>query len=336
MPIYSLKGNATDEVAIVEADEGDAVRRLRLKNRRLEQEFARLMSAREEPYAKRVADAEERCQRMLSEKDRAHAAYKEKQERDLDQTRAGATIMCSLFVSKKNKLQAKLKADKAEAEQRDAAARERYEQLHAEHVSTTQSLQQKLSRTISDYEATLARLRSEHEERERQLERQLAASRDEAQRLRETCARQRRENEELQSQLQRQVAENERLEGLVAAPRALIKEMQKRARLQQESLEKEIGDYVKYIVATRPSEADPPVPPRTPAARSWTAARPPTPTSPLRAQRPLQLPASARGPAYGALPPVGDETYAGGGTQGWPGGHAGHSLHTWPGPKPLT
>mmetsp|Transcript_117076 Transcript_117076/g.342935 ORF Transcript_117076/g.342935 Transcript_117076/m.342935 type:complete len:325 (-) Transcript_117076:35-1009(-) len=313
MPIYSIQGPIANEVVISEADEGDVVRRLRIKNRKLEQELARLISKREDFYAERVSQADEKWWRLVREKEDADKAWREKHQRSMDETRAGASIMCALFRSQKQRLQEKIRGDRKESEKQLAAAREKILQMEAEHASTTQALQQKLQGTITDYEDKLARQKADSDDRISHLERQLSTAHDETQRLKEAAAESRVQIQELQVQLQRRLADMERLEGLVAAPRTMIKEIQNKAQLQKETLEREIADYVRFIVATHRAASEAPVRPKTTgAARFVTAARPSTPPASPQVPRPLQLPVSARSQLPSALPPLSDEGHGGG------------------------
>lgn len=314
MAIHAIRGPVAEAV-IGEKDEGDVVRRLRLKNRKLEQELARLVNKREEFYAKKVAEANEKCERLIKQKEETQTDWQDKHQRNLDETRAGATIMCSLFLAKKRRLLGQMRGDKADSEKQLAAAREKIAQMEAEHAATSQALQQKLQSTVTDYEAKLARQKADADERISHLERQLSAARDETHRLQDAAVQAKAEIQDLQLQLQRRLADMERLEGLVAAPRTMIKEIQNKAQLQKETLEKEIADYVRFIVATHRAASEAPVRPKTtPSARHITAVRPttPPPTSP-KVPRPMQLPGSARGAAPMSLPPLGDDAQGGSG-----------------------
>lgn len=311
MVVHSGKGPTANQATAGEKREEDVVKRLMQKNRKLEEELARLINKRESFYAKQVAEAKEKCETLVRAKEENHTAMEEEQQRSLAETRAAAVIMCSLFMSRKRKLQGEIKGNREDSERQLAAAQDKMAQMEAEHASTTRDLQEKLEATVHDYEAKVSRMRSDAETRIALLEQQLSTVREEKYHLEDAAVKAKAEIQDLHLQLQRRLADMERLEGLVAAPRTMIKEIQNKAQLQKETLEKEIGDYVRFIVATHRASPEPPVRPRTtPAPRYHTAVRPssPTPVSP-KAPRPMQIPASARAPVVGttSLPPLGDD-----------------------------
>uniref|UniRef100_A0A7S4VD02 Uncharacterized protein n=1 Tax=Alexandrium monilatum TaxID=311494 RepID=A0A7S4VD02_9DINO len=314
MPVYKLRGSTATEVVITGTDEGDTNRRLRLKVHQLEQELAHLVGTREDYYSKKVAQSEERAALLEREKDAANKAWREKHECAMRESRAGVTIMCSLLRSKRRRLEATIEAERKSYEKQISAAQERMAQREAEHASTTQALQKKLENIVSDCEARLSRQQADADEKISNLESQLSTARDETQRLEDVVAKGRSEIQDLQTQLRQRLADIENLEALVLAPSTKIKETQHKAKMQKETLEKEIADYVRYIVATHraASREAAALPSGLVPARGITAVRPSTPTTPPKAHLPMQLPASARSMAPSVLPPLGEEVRAGG------------------------
>jgi len=226
--------------------ETDTVRRLRLKNRQLEEDLAALVVRREEVYARKVSDAEKQCAQRLAERDESHRSWQERHVQELDEMRAAVQIMHWLWLRKVNRLSTEgieqRSAFERKFEDKDLALR----RAQAEQQAEVQRLGGELARGRAEHEAREqehSQERAALEERGRALERQLAAKQKEVEGLQAAQRQQQREVQQLQQQLQQSAAEARRLEEVLKRD-TRVKAMQK----EKDLLEREVQDYVRFIV----------------------------------------------------------------------------------------
>lgn len=295
---------------------GDLIQRLRLKNRCLEKELVRLAAKREEVYMKSVWENEERCKRLLKERDEAQTALFEKQKKELSELQAGVTLMHALMQVKKNRLGKLYREELADYVLRLEASQKEIVRIKAECQTKVESSEKRYTEMSADCEARIRALEEKTswlEEKKGALEAHATFHSEEVQTLKDAKNVQTNEIE----QLRKALAEAEReAEALRADTR--IKGMESRARKEKERLEEEVMEYVKYIVCTPEARSISPDfpweclsrPELMPAAqqrvKSMTPQRPLRPPAFPKTRGGPQLRCSTASPRLDLLPGVGD------------------------------
>jgi len=244
MPSSRLRAPKTADIG---GDHFSAIRRLQEKNRSLEQELQRLTTLREGVYDTIVNQAKEECNQLERERAVKHAEWNAQKLAEIQQIRAGLHFMHMLFATRKNAILTQLKEDKESYEAHSSDANEEWEWLLTSHRQSIKQAATKLSHTVDTYQSTFAAQKAAADNKISSLESEFAKEREENSRLRIRLETANHDAEQLRQVGQQQRAEIERLETLVAAPQAKIKEIQTALEQQRNQLEQEIAGCVQQI-----------------------------------------------------------------------------------------
>lgn len=229
----------------------DDLAKARSKAARLEDELSKLVSKREGIYAAKVAEADRRCERILKEKEEAQAAWRAEQEQKLAEVRAAATIMHRLWQSRLSQFQRDRKSEQAEAQRQLALSQVEVGRLERELQTVRHEAQQELERRNRDHQAHLEELTRQKkavEEKNAVQQQQLVDRRKDIDRLSIKGAAQQTEIEQLQEKL----ADAERREEILKND-STVKALKERMQRERDRLEREVMEYVGYIVRTSES-----------------------------------------------------------------------------------
>lgn len=273
----------------------------RSKAARLEDELSKFVSKRERIYEEKVTQAEKRCERILKEKEAAQAAWRAENEQKLAEVRAAATIMYRLWQARLAQLQRDRKAEQTEAQRQLALSQVEVGRLEREMFMAKQEAQQELERRNRDHQAhveELTRQKKAMEEKNAVQQQQLADRRKDIDRLTVKGAAQQTEIVKLQEKL----ADAERREEILKND-STVKALKERMQRERTRLEREVMEYVGYIVRTsdsRPGSA-PDFPWSLDPQPATNAARPPnrvnsrlSPLPPPQAYRAASAPTPSR------------------------------------------
>jgi hypothetical protein len=227
---------------------GDLPQRLRLRVRCLEKELASLTAKRSEYFAKKAKETEERCNRLLKQKDDEQSAWYAAELDERKKLRAAATLMFNIHAAKYKWLQNQMDRQRLRFEEELKDVRDAKERQKAESQAELKDMRREHAQTCADYESQLKSLRQKKEEAE-EHSRRLQDIVD-GQRKELASMKNEREKEAKEMlQLKQQLAEADKaLEELRADTR--IKAIEHRARQEKAALESEVMDYVKYIMCT--------------------------------------------------------------------------------------
>lgn len=242
--------------------ESDERRSAQLKARRLEEELQDLREA----YAKKIAYVELKCEKTLREKDEEKDGWYKEKRQDIAQMSAAVTIMKALFDKTSARLWAKMRADKQELEGQQEAFRKEAEYTKKQLQEALEAgpvLVRETKAKCDKFEQELSQLgreKSQCEEANKRLEEQVTHARNSNAKLTEASEALRRETE----QLRRKLLENEskqelarrdaQIESLEQELERTRKETQESTNAQIEGLQKELMDYVAWIVRTMPAD----------------------------------------------------------------------------------
>lgn len=239
--------------------ESEERRSAQLKARRLEEELQDLREA----YARKIANVELKCERLLREKDDASSAWYKERKQEILKMQAAVTIMKALFDKKRDQFAAEMKADKAEFERQQEAFRAETTRMKSEHADALFRFTKEIKEKSDVYELQIRDLTKEKNEREetnKRLEEQLSQARAANAKLTEANEALRRETETLRRRLienectEELARKNSQIEALEQELKKTRKMMLDKRHAEAEALRKELMDYVAFIVRILPDD----------------------------------------------------------------------------------
>jgi len=243
--------------AVLEEERRSSVSRVK----RLEEELSSL----KEMYARKIANTELKCERLMQEKDDERDAWYKMKKQEIRHMKATVNIMHAFFEKKRQRVTAQMKADR-EAFDNDRAEFDRAQELaKAERRALIDHHAKEMANMTQQYETKVANLEAKQQTLEQQcrsLEEQLGQAQGNSKNLGEECERQRREIANLQKKLeeanqsQELLRRGSQIEALEAELRRTKKIMQEQADARAETLRKELMEYVKFIVHLLPDDGN--------------------------------------------------------------------------------
>jgi len=216
-----------------------------------------------EAYARKIADVELNCERLLVDRDTDKEAWFKKKKVEVAKIRAGVVVMQALFERRKKRFMAQMEEEKEQFEKSMAEMKAEVAQTKATSIETSKEYEARLVTMEQTHEAQLAKLLEELKtstDLSGRAEQDLARSQQDVKRLHEVDAVVRSEIDDLQTRLQEaEKAEElqlraEQVEALELELRRLKKTTLDRKHAEADALRRELMEYVKFIVKILPEE----------------------------------------------------------------------------------
>lgn len=242
-----------------EGSESEERRVALLRVRRLEEQIQDLREA----YAKKIARTELACEQLMREKDDTSSAWYKARKVEIAKLQAGVTIMKAMFEKRRSRYESKMHEELQEFERQKEAFRVSTQQMKDEHRLAMQSFECTVKEQSQAYEKQIEEIskqRAAGEEANRCLEEHVSLLQSSEKKLLEANDALHREVGELRRRVrevertEELAARNAQIEALEAELRRIKKVTQDKRHAEIEALQKELMEYVKFIVRILPDD----------------------------------------------------------------------------------